>query len=96
MKSLFETIAATQKTSLEATASFTDTCLIVVERLTQLNIDVTRTAFEKSSEVALLCWEDSLSQGNVSGWNDAFQSGIDRFSEYCRSIRLMTQGVAKH
>lgn len=57
MKSLFETIAATQRTSLEATARLTGTCLIVVEQLTQLNIDVTRATFEKSSEMALLCWE---------------------------------------
>ena len=54
MESFFEAITETQKTSLEAAASFTDTYLIVVERIAQLNIEVARAAFEKSSEMALL------------------------------------------
>ena len=62
MESFFEVITETQKTSLEAAASFTDTYLIVVERIAQLNIEVARTAFEKSSEMALLCLESSLSK----------------------------------
>jgi hypothetical protein len=35
MESFFEVITETQKTSLEAAASFTDTYLIVVERIAQ-------------------------------------------------------------
>ena len=62
MESFFEAITETQKTSLEAAASFTDTYLIVVERITQLNIEVTRIAFEQSAEMALLCLEYSLSK----------------------------------
>ena len=62
MESFFETITETQKTSLEAAASFTDSCLIVAERITQLNIEVTLTVFEKSAEMALLCLESSLSK----------------------------------
>ena len=62
MESFFEAITETQKTSLEAAASFTDTYLIVVERIAQLNIEVARAAFEKSSEMALLCLESSLSK----------------------------------
>lgn len=62
MESFFETITETQKTSLEAAASFTDSCLIVArERINQLNIEVTLTFFEKSAEMALLCLESSLS-----------------------------------
>jgi len=62
MESFFEVITETQKTSLKAAASFTDTYLIVVERIAQLNIEVARAAFEKSSEMALLCLESSLSK----------------------------------
>ena len=62
MESFFEAITETQEASLEAAASFTDTYLIVVERIAQLNIEVARTAFEKSSEMALLCLESSLSK----------------------------------
>ena len=62
MESFFEAITETQKTSLEAAASFTDTYLIVVERIAHLNIEVARTAFEESSEMALLCLESSLSK----------------------------------
>lgn len=62
MELFFEAITETQKTSLEAAASFTDTYLIVVERIAQLNIEVARTAFEKSSEMSLLCLESSFSK----------------------------------
>lgn len=62
MESFFDAITETQKTSLEAVASFTDTYLIVVERIAQLNIEVTRAAFEKSSEMAQLSLESSLSK----------------------------------
>ena len=62
MESFFEVITETQKTSLKAAASFTDTYLIVVERIAQLNIEVARIAFEQSAEMALLCLEYSLSK----------------------------------
>ena len=62
MESFFEAITETQKTSLEAAASFTDTYLFVVERFAHLHIEVARTAFEKSSEMAQLCLESSLSK----------------------------------
>lgn len=96
MESLFETITEKQKSSLEAAASFTDNCLIVVERLTQLNIDVTRTAFEKSAEMTLLCLEGSLAKENACSWYASIQPSLEHFSEYCESARSMTQRAAKH
>lgn len=55
MQMILEAVTKTQQTSLEATGDFTNTCLAVTERLTQLNIEVTRAAFEQSSEMALFC-----------------------------------------
>lgn len=96
MESIFETITEAQKTSLEAAAGFSDNWLVVIERLTQLNIEVSRTAFEKSLEMALLGLDGGLSQGNDFGWNASVQSGIEQFSEYCQSVRAMTLDAAKH
>ncbi|UCV04169.1 phasin family protein [Dechloromonas denitrificans] len=96
MKSIFETITEAQKTSLEAAAGFSDNWLVVIERLTQLNIEVSRTAFEKSLEMALLGMAGSLSQGNEFAWSASVQSGIEQFSEYCQSVRAMTLDAAKH
>lgn len=62
MESFFEIFTQTQKNALEAAASFTDTSLLVVERITQLNIELTRTAFEQSSEMGLFCLERTLSK----------------------------------
>jgi hypothetical protein len=62
MEAFFTTITETQNNSLEAATSFTNSCLIVVERITQLNIEVTRITFEQSAEMALLCLEYSLSK----------------------------------
>lgn len=62
MELFFEIFTQTQKNSLEAAASFTDTCLVVVERMTQLNIELTRTAIEQSSEMGQLCLERTLSK----------------------------------
>lgn len=96
MELFFETIAESQKASFEAVASFTDSCLNVAERLTQLNIDMTRATAEKTSEMALYFFEDRLLQANVSGWNASVQSGIEQFREYCQSLRVITQEAAKH
>lgn len=95
MELLFGTIAASQKASFEAAANFTDSCLGVVERLTQLNIDVTRATVEKSSEIALLVCESRLLQANVSGWNAALQSGIDHVSAYCQSVQELRPETAR-
>ena len=62
MEAFFTTIAETQKNALEAAACFSDNCLIAAERITQLNIEVARIAFEQSAEMALLCLEYSLSK----------------------------------
>lgn len=96
MESIFETITEAQKNSLEAAAGFSDNWLVVIERLAQLNIEVTRTAFEKTMEMALLGLAGSLSQGNDFGWNASVQSGIEQFAEYCQSVRVMTLEAAKH
>lgn len=90
MELFFEAIADSQKASFEAAASFADSCLVVVERLAQLNMEVARTALEQSSEMALFCLEDSAMKGHSSVWNASLQSGIDQFSAYCQSFRAMT------
>lgn len=95
MESIFEMLAETQKTSLAATVDYADNFLIVIERLTQLNIEVARTAFEKSSEMTLLCLEGSLTEGNAHGWNNYVASGAERFSLYCQAVREMILEAAK-
>ena len=55
MQLIIESVAETQKTSLAAVADFTDNYLLIVERMAQLHIEVSRTAFEQSAELALLC-----------------------------------------
>ncbi len=77
MKLFLETVTETQKNSLDAAAGFADTCLVVAERLTQLNIEVTRTTFEKSWEIALHCLEGGFGKGNASGLNACVQSVIE-------------------
>lgn len=94
MKFIFETVAETQKTSLEAAVGFTDTFLIVFERLTQLNIEVTRTAFEKSSEMTKLCLDGCLAEGNAFGWNVGVESGVERFSKYFQAVCEMAQSAS--
>ncbi len=96
MELLFETITETQKYSLEAAASFSDTCLIVVERLTQLNIEVARTAFEKSAEMALLCWDRSLAKEHACSWYASVQPSLEHLSEYLQNFHSITLEVAKH
>lgn len=64
MKFVFETVAESQKDALTAAGAFTDNLLVVIERLTQLNIEVSRSAFEKSSELALVCLNGYLSKEN--------------------------------
>lgn len=60
MEQFFKTFSETQKNSLEAAASFADSWLVVTERMTQLNIEVARTTFEKSSDMVLFCLESAL------------------------------------
>ena len=71
MKFLFEKVAESQKDTLTAAGAFTDNLLIVIERLTQLNMlclslpfvnIVSQTAFEKSSELALVFLNGYLSK----------------------------------
>ncbi len=62
MKFLFEKVAESQKDTLTAAGAFTDNLLIVIERLTQLNIEVSQSAFEKSSELALVFLNGYLSK----------------------------------
>ena len=52
MQLIIESVAETQKTSLAAVADFTDNYLLIVERMAQLHIEVSRTAFEQSAELA--------------------------------------------
>lgn len=55
MKFAIETVAATQQTTLAAVGVFTESVLETTERLMQLNIEVTRTAFESSAALAQEC-----------------------------------------
>lgn len=91
MKFIFETVAETQQTSLAAALDFTDSVLLVVERLTQLNIEVSRAAFEQSSAMTLLCLNSGLAEGNAFAWNSGVESGLERFSRYCQAVRAMAQ-----
>lgn len=60
MELFFAIFTQAQKNALQATADLTDTYLVVVERVTQLNLEVARTAFEKSAELGQLCVERTL------------------------------------
>lgn len=68
MMFIFKTFAESQKTSLDAAAGFTDGCLIAAERLMQLNLEVSRMAFEKSSEMVLLCLDGCYSAESLAFW----------------------------
>lgn len=52
MKLALEAVAATQKTTLAAAGAFAGSVFDVTERLVQLNIEVSRAAFEQSAEMA--------------------------------------------
>lgn len=93
MKFIFETVAETQKTSLAAALDFTDSVLLVVERLTQLNIEVSRAALEQSSEMTLLCLNGCLAEGNAFAWHTGTVSGVERFSRYCQAVSEMAQAA---
>ncbi len=71
MKFVFETVAETQGASLAAASIFTENVLSAIERLAQLNIELTRTAFEKSAEMTLVC----LKAENAFAWHAFNRSG---------------------
>lgn len=89
MKFIFETFAEAQQTTLAAAFSLADRYLIAAERFTRLHIEASRTAFEKSSEMASLCLEGNLLSGATSGWQAFVQSEIEKFSAHCRNIQGM-------
>lgn len=95
MKFIFETVAESQQTSLAAAVDFTDSWLIVVERLTQLNLEVSRAAFEQSSEMTLLCLNGCLTEGQAFGWPTGVESGVEHFARYCRAVSAMAQATAQ-
>ena len=66
MKFILQSVTETQKNSLDATASLTNTCLVITERLARLNLEISRTAFEKSSEITLLYLHDYISRAKNS------------------------------
>lgn len=71
MKFIFETVAETQNASLVAAGIFTDNFLAAIERLAQLNIEVTRSVFEKSAEMTVVC----LKTENAFAWHPFKGSG---------------------
>ena len=91
MQLIIESVAETQKTSLAAVADFTDNYLLAIERMTQLHIEVSRTAFEQSAEIALLCLHGSFAADKMGLWNAGLQSGIEQFSDYCQQVRQLAQ-----
>lgn len=91
MQLIIESVAETQKTSLAAVADFTDNYLLIVERMAQLHIEVSRTAFEQSAELALLYLQGGLSADKMGLWNTGLQSGIEQFSAYCRQVSQLAQ-----
>jgi hypothetical protein len=86
MQLIIESVAETQKTSLAAVADFTDNYPLAIERMTQLHIEVSRTAFEQSAEIALLCLHGGFATDKMALWNTGLQSGIEQFSAYCRQV----------
>lgn len=73
MKSIIETLMETQKISLDAATSYANTYLLFVEQVTQVNIDTSRSALEKSAEVSRFCLEESFDRQGLSAWNTAVQ-----------------------
>lgn len=65
MKFVFETVAETQNASLEAAGILTDNLLAAIERLVQLNIEASRSVFEHSAELTLVC----LKTDNPFAWH---------------------------
>jgi len=95
MKFIFESVAEAQKHSLENAAGFTESFLVVVERLTKLNIDVSRAVYENYSEMTLLCLENSLAEDNPFAWNALVESGVERFARHCQALHALTQEAAR-
>jgi len=91
MQLIIERVAETHKTSLAAVADFTDNYLLAIERMTQLHIEVSRTAFEQSAEIALLCLHGSFAADKMGLWNAGLQSGIEQFSAYCQQVSQLAQ-----
>lgn len=69
MNIFFATVTEAQKESLAAAGAFTNNLLLVIERLTQLNIEVSRSACEKSSELTLFWLDACLAEENTFAWN---------------------------
>ncbi len=76
MKSIIES----QKISLDAATNYANTYLLFVEQVTQVNIDTTRSALEKSAEVSRLCLEESLDGQDLSAWQTAVQRVLQGMS----------------
>lgn len=55
MKLALESFVETQQSNLQAISIFAETFWVVSERLTQLNIEVTRSAVEKCAELTMEC-----------------------------------------
>ena len=91
MQLIIESVAETHKTSLAAVADFTDNYLLAIERMTQLHIEVSRTAFEQSAEIALLCLHGGFATDKMALWNTGLQSGIEQFSAYCQQVSQIAQ-----
>ena len=69
MNFVFETAAETHKSTLAAAGVFAENYLVAIERLTQLNLEVTRTAFERSSELTLACLDACTTTKSPFAWN---------------------------
>jgi hypothetical protein len=95
MKFVFETVAESQKEVLAAAGAFTDNLLVVIERLTQLNIEVSRSAVEKTSEITMVCLDGCLAKENALVWSPLLKAGAEGFSEYCRAASEAAQGAKK-
>lgn len=77
MKFAIEAVAETQKTTLAAAGVFAESVLAVTERLMQLHIELARTAFEQSAEVAHECLDACLVMENAFAPNPFLKLGGD-------------------
>ena len=91
MKFIYESVAETQKSTLDAAASLTSACLLTLEQYTRLHLDATRAAMLRSSQLAEMCLRGQPSDDAGNVWGSAFRSGIEDYAAYCRKLRELAQ-----
>lgn len=89
-----ENAAEQQQVAFDAAVNLSETFLTSIEKLTQLNFDAARAAFEDSSAIAHRYLTARSPEVAVSGLNEFLQPQLERFGAYVRGIHDIAQEAA--